>query len=66
VPVLLSSLEPLVETLRADSFRVVGPTVRDGAAFGHAAGPQSWKSFPHPPRSPLWTARRAPEAAPED
>ncbi|MGE5292026.1 MAG: 4Fe-4S dicluster domain-containing protein [Micromonosporaceae bacterium] len=30
----------------------------DSAAFGHAAGPQSWKPFLHPPRSRLWTARR--------
>ncbi|HUK70190.1 MAG TPA: 4Fe-4S dicluster domain-containing protein [Streptosporangiaceae bacterium] len=30
----------------------------DSAAFGHAAGPQSWKPFLHPPRSRLWSARR--------
>jgi ferredoxin len=30
----------------------------DTAAFGHAAGPQSWKPFLHPPRSKLWSARR--------
>jgi hypothetical protein len=30
----------------------------DRAAFGHAAGPQSWKRFLRPPRSPLWTADR--------
>jgi ferredoxin len=30
----------------------------DGAAFGHAAGPQAWKRFLHPPRAPLWTADR--------
>jgi Fe-S-cluster-containing hydrogenase component 2 len=30
----------------------------DGAAFGHAAGPQSWKQFLHPPRERLWSARR--------
>jgi ferredoxin len=30
----------------------------DRAAFGHAAGPQSWKQFLHPPRRPLWTAER--------
>jgi ferredoxin len=30
----------------------------DRAVFAHCAGPQSWKSFLHPPRSPLWTARR--------
>ncbi len=27
----------------------------DRAAFGHAAGPQSWKPFLHPPRSKLWS-----------
>jgi ferredoxin len=30
----------------------------DGAAFGHSAGPQSWKQFLHPPREKVWTARR--------
>jgi ferredoxin len=92
MPVLLRSLHALVAALRADGYRVIGPTVRDGAiilaelhsaddlpygwgvtvtpggyrlrarddraAFGHAAGPQSWKSFLHPARSLLWTARR--------
>lgn len=91
----LTSLEPLVARLRADGYRVIGPTVRDGAImlaelesaaqlpygwgavlepggyrlrrrddqspFGHAAGPQSWKTYLHPPRAPLWTARRDPE-----
>ena len=86
------SLGPLVDALLAHGYRVVGPTVRDGAivlseldsadalpygwgvdtgpgryrlrergdraAFGHAAGPQSWKRFLHPPRRPLWTAER--------
>jgi len=104
-PVLLHSLPPLVEALRARGYTVVGPTVRDGAivlaelesadalpygwgvstgpghyrlrrrddraAFGHAAGPQSWKRFLHPPRSPLWTASRSADgftvtAAPPD
>jgi ferredoxin len=93
--VQLSSLRPLVEVLRADGYRVTGPTVRDGAivlaelrsadelpygwgvelapggyrlrrradraAFGHAAGPQSWKSYLHPPRQPLFTVRRDPD-----
>jgi ferredoxin len=92
--VQLSSLQPLVEALRADGYRVVGPTVRDGAivlaelaaadelphgwgaevgpggyrlrrredraAFGHAAGPQSWKSYLHPPREQLLSVRREP------
>jgi ferredoxin len=30
----------------------------DGAAFGHSAGPQSWKQFLHPPREQVWSARR--------
>ena len=30
----------------------------DPAAFGHAAGPQSWKRFLHPPREKLWSATR--------
>jgi ferredoxin len=33
----------------------------DAAAFGHAAGPQSWKAYLHPPRSPLWTAEKGPD-----
>src|SRR5262245_45742224 len=27
----------------------------DSAAFGHSAGPQSWKQFLHPPREKLWS-----------
>lgn len=30
----------------------------DRAAFGHSAGPQSWKSVLHPARAPLWSADR--------
>ncbi len=30
----------------------------DEAAFGHSAGPQSWKRFLHPPRERLWSAGR--------
>ncbi|MGW1619271.1 4Fe-4S dicluster domain-containing protein [Streptomyces sp. NPDC002172] len=30
----------------------------DGAAFAHAAGPQSWKAFLHPPRVREWSADR--------
>ncbi|MGY5051501.1 4Fe-4S dicluster domain-containing protein [Streptomyces sp. 900105755] len=30
----------------------------DGAAFAHAAGPQSWKPFLHPPRVREWSADR--------
>jgi len=33
----------------------------DTAAFGHAAGPQSWKRFLHPPKERLWSATRTPE-----
>jgi ferredoxin len=92
MPVMLSSLDPLVAALRDDGYRVIGPTVRDGAivlaeiesadalpygwgvtlrpggyqlrrrddgaAFANSAGPQSWKSFLHPARTELWTARR--------
>ena len=28
----------------------------DAAAFGHSAGPQSWKQFLHPPRQRLWSS----------
>jgi ferredoxin len=28
----------------------------DDAAFGHSAGPQSWKQFLHPPRQRLWSS----------
>jgi sulfhydrogenase subunit beta (sulfur reductase) len=31
----------------------------DTAAFGHSAGPQSWKNTLHPPRARLWSADRA-------
>ena len=30
----------------------------DRAAFGHSAGPQSWKQYLHPPREKLWSVRR--------
>ena len=94
VPRLISigGLGDLFEALVADGYRVIGPTVADGAivlselssaaelpagwgvtlepggyqlrrrddtaAFGHAAGPQSWKRFLHPPRERLWSATR--------
>jgi len=42
----------------------------DDLAFGHSAGPQSWKRFLHPPQVPLWTVRRegfvVSEAEPDD
>lgn len=90
--VLLAGLADLVDRLRADGRRVIGPTVRDGAivlddlhsaddlphgwgveatpgryrlhrrpdraAFGHSAGPQSWKQFLHPPQRLLFAADR--------
>jgi len=85
-----SGLASLHTALRGAGYRVIGPTVRDGAivldelesagdlpfgwgvrlapggyrlrqrddnaAFGHSAGPQSWKQFLHPPREKLWSA----------
>jgi ferredoxin len=87
-----ADLDRLHAALRDAGYRVIGPTVRDGAiilgelesagdlpfgwgvslepggyrirqrddsaAFGHSAGPQSWKQFLHPPREKLWSARR--------
>jgi ferredoxin len=87
-----AALGALHAALRAAGYRVIGPTVRDGAitldelesagdlpfgwgvelkpggyrlrqradnaAFGHSAGPQSWKQFLHPPREKVWSARR--------
>jgi ferredoxin len=35
---------------------------RDGALFGYAVGPHSWKQFLLPPRVRLWRARRRAEA----
>lgn len=34
----------------------------DGALFGYAVGPQSWKRFLHPPHEPLWRAQRTGDA----
>ncbi len=87
-----TALDLLLDALRGAGYRVIGPTVRDGAiilgelgaaddlpfgwgvslepggyrirrrddsaAFGHSAGPQSWKQFLHPPREKVWSARR--------
>jgi ferredoxin len=97
VPRLISTggLEGLYQSLVAEGYRVIGPTVQDGAivlrelcsaaelpfgwgvrlepggyqlrrrddeaAFGHSAGPQSWKRFLHPPRERLWSAARTPD-----
>jgi len=33
----------------------------DTAAFGHSAGPQSWKDVLHPARARLWSADRTPD-----
>jgi ferredoxin len=88
----LDGLEQLVLTLRRRGYRVVGPSVRDGAVvyeeletaaelpigwgdaqeagtyrlvrredgarFGYAVGPHSWKQFLQPPHVRLWRARR--------
>jgi len=35
----------------------------DGALFGYAVGPQSWKRFLHPPELKLWRARRGEDGA---
>ena len=35
----------------------------DRAAFGHSAGPQSWKQFLHPPRQRVWSSDGEPENA---
>jgi ferredoxin len=85
-----SALGALHAALRAAGYRVIGPTVRDGAialdelesagdlpfgwgvelkpggyrlrqradsaAFGHSAGPQSWKQYLHPAREKVWSA----------
>jgi ferredoxin len=90
------ALDKLFEALRDTGYRVIGPTLRDGAiilaelrdgselpfgwgvqlapgryrlhrreddaAFGHSAGPQSWKQFLHPPRELLWSAHRTGES----
>ncbi|MFD0274613.1 4Fe-4S dicluster domain-containing protein [Kitasatospora sp. NPDC127111] len=36
---------------------------QDRAAFAHSAGPQSWKTYLHPPRARLWQADRAEDGA---
>ncbi|WP_207768539.1 4Fe-4S dicluster domain-containing protein [Mycobacterium ahvazicum] len=38
----------------------------DDAAFGHSAGPQSWKQFLHPPRQRLWAGTRDGTSVDED
>ena len=85
-------LQLIIDGLARRGYRVVGPTVRDGAIvydsvarldelpvgwtdqqdggqyrlerrgngalFGYAVGPHSWKRFLHPPMERLWQARR--------
>jgi ferredoxin len=85
-----TALDQLFRSLCDAGYRIIGPTVRDGAivlgelgtagelpfgwgvrlepggyrlqrrsdgaAFGHSAGPGSWKQFLHPPREKLWSA----------
>ncbi len=87
-----SALDELLDALRHEGYRLVGPRVRDGAIvyddlrsaadlpagwtdeqngghyrlvrrpdgalFGYAVGPQSWKRFLHPPVLTLWRAGR--------
>ncbi|MFE5326743.1 4Fe-4S dicluster domain-containing protein [Embleya sp. NPDC056575] len=42
--------------LEAGRYRLVAR--EDGAVFAHSAGPQSWKTFLHPPRVREWSADR--------
>ena len=90
-----AGLDALLRALRAAGYRLLGPTVRDGAIvyddiqttddlpagwteeqdggryrlvrrndgalFGYATGPHSWKQFLHPPRTLEWRARRQDE-----
>ena len=90
--IAVEGLGDLYRILVAEGYRVIGPSVQDGAivlrelssagdlpfgwgvrlepggyqlrrrddqaAFGHSAGPQSWKRFLHPPRERLWSATR--------
>ena len=85
-------LQRIIDALARRGYRVIGPTVRDGAIiydtvtrldelpvgwtdqqdggryrpkwrgdgalFGYAVGPHSWKRFLHPPIERLWQARR--------
>jgi ferredoxin len=43
-------------TLQAGSYRL--RRRGDDLAFGHSSGPQSWKTYLHPPKVPLWTVKR--------
>jgi formate hydrogenlyase subunit 6/NADH:ubiquinone oxidoreductase subunit I len=86
------ALDALFAVLQRQNYKLIGPTVRDGAIvydeltstadlpagwtdeqeggtyrlkrradgalFGYAVGPHSWKKFLHPPTLRLWQARR--------
>ncbi|HVW69795.1 MAG TPA: 4Fe-4S dicluster domain-containing protein [Steroidobacteraceae bacterium] len=56
----ISSLEELprgwTDRQEAGTYRL--EKRRDGAYFGYAVGPQSWKRFLHPPLERLWQMRR--------
>jgi sulfhydrogenase subunit beta (sulfur reductase) len=88
----VSGLDELIKLLAGDGYRVIGPTIADGAivydeirdaaqlpegwtdlqqpgsyqlqrrddgaVFGFAVGPHSWKKFLHVPVLRLWSARR--------
>ncbi len=88
----VDGLQALIAALNTRGYKVLGPTVRDGAIvydeiegvadlpagwtdrqdagryrlerredgalFGFAHGPQSWKRFLHPPMQTLWTAKK--------
>jgi ferredoxin len=61
--IILAELESAADLPHGSGVRLTPGGYRlrdreDGAAFGHAAGPQSWKSWLHPPGKPLWTAHR--------
>lgn len=45
-------------TDRQDAGRYRLERREDGALFGFAVGPHSWKRFLHPPAEHLWTARK--------
>ena len=49
---------PVGWTDRQDAGRYRLERRADGALFGYAVGPQSWKRFLHPPEELLWRARR--------
>ncbi len=48
-------------TDRQDAGRYRLERREDGALFGFAHGPQSWKRFLHPPMQTLWTAEKSSE-----